>query len=85
MAERLKDIRDEIDVVDEKIIKLLERRVGLAKEAYVIKKINNRPVADPIREKEVLDHAVKTTSLDKNFIKSLFKSIIEFCKNEEQK
>ena len=81
----MREIRDEIDTVDEKIIKLLERRVGLAKEAYAIKEKNNRPVADPVREKEVLDRAVKSTSLDKNFIKSLYKSIIEFCKNEEQK
>jgi chorismate mutase len=85
MAERLKEIRDEIDGVDEKIIKLLERRVNLAKEAYAIKKINGRPVSDPLREKEVLEHTVKSTNLDKGFIKSLFRSIIEFCKNEEQK
>jgi chorismate mutase len=85
MAERLKEIRDEIDVVDEKIIKLLERRVSLAKDAYSIKKGNNHPVSDPVREKEVLEHVAKSTTLDKGFIKSLFKSIIEFCKNEEQK
>jgi chorismate mutase len=85
MAERLKEIRDEIDGVDEKIIRLLERRVGLAREAFAIKEKKRLPVSDPAREKEVLEHVAKSTILDKGFIKSLYKLIIEFCKNEEQK
>ncbi|HDI72825.1 MAG TPA: hypothetical protein ENF58_01685 [Candidatus Altiarchaeales archaeon] len=42
-------------------------------------------ITDSEREKEVLGNVSRHTRLDKEFIKNLFKSIIEYCKNEEQR
>jgi chorismate mutase len=83
--EELKNLRSEIDSIDKKIISLVEKRVETAKKIGTIKEKKGLPVSDPAREKEVLDNASSTSKLDKEFIKKLFSSIIEYCKDAEQK
>jgi len=67
------------------IIALVEKRVETAEKIGAIKKKTGLPVNDPSREKEVLDNAVRASKLDKCFTKRLFSSIIEYCKDAEQK
>ena len=56
--------RDLIDDVDEKMVKLFERRMRLAKDVGEYKKNNNLPIQDPAREKEIIDKAVNSIDED---------------------
>ncbi|RLI87570.1 MAG: chorismate mutase [Candidatus Altiarchaeales archaeon] len=85
MEEELEGLRKGIDEIDKKIVNLIEDRVEIAKKISGIKKKKGLEITDSEREKEVLGNVSRHTRLDKEFIKNLFKSIIEYCKNEEQR
>ncbi len=84
MDEELKRLRGEIDALDREIVSLLEKRVRAAKRIGSIKAKRGLPIADPAREKEVLENATGGTDLEGKFVKVLFSSIIEYCKHAEQ-
>ena len=85
MDEELKRLRGEIDAIDRSIVELLEKRVEAAKKIGALKAKSGRPVSDPAREKEVLENAAKSTRLDKEFIRGIFSSTIEYCKHAEKR
>ena len=76
---QLKKIRNGIDKVDEKIIKLLSQRASLAKKTTKLKSNN---VYDPKREKEVLNKLSKNTgnSLAPQSIKQIYGEILSACR-----
>src|SRR5690606_31054247 len=55
--ERLKELRDEIARTDDELVRLLARRLSLAKEIGEIKTRLGIPVLDPAREAEVVRRA----------------------------
>ena len=83
MDQELEKLRKEIDETDKKIVALIEKRVEIARKIGSLKRENGIPVSDAAREKEVLDNVSKSAGRDKGFVKSLYRSIIEYCKNEE--
>lgn len=85
MEQELAKLRKEIDGVDKEIIRLIEERVELAKEIGSLKRNIGLPVADPKRENEVLANVTENTKLDKKFIRRIYKSIMDYCKDEEQR
>ena len=54
LPEKLKDRRKKIDLIDRKLLKLLNQRLHVALEIGKIKKETGEKVYDPKREKEVL-------------------------------
>ena len=66
----LKDLRKNIDVIDSKILKLLNSRMELALRA----KREKVHIEDGVREKEVLEKIERKTPglIDKEFTKKLF-------------
>ena len=50
----LLDIRKEIDLVDDEIIKLFVKRMGLSKEVAEFKKNTSMPVTDTNREDKIV-------------------------------
>jgi chorismate mutase len=79
----LKGLRGEIDEVDEKILSLLEKRVKIAKKIGGVKKGMDLPIRDPSREEEILSEVTSKTALDQKFVKKVFKTIIEYCRENE--
>jgi chorismate mutase len=70
--ERLRDLRREIDEIDAELIRLLDRRVELARRIGRIKKEMGVEVHDHKREKEVLERAGRYSDV--------FRVIIEVCR-----
>jgi prephenate dehydratase/chorismate mutase len=72
MALKLKDVREKIDRVDFEILNLLKKRIELALMTKKLKK----EVADPQREKEILDRITKKAKalglLDHDFVEKIF-------------
>lgn len=50
----LKDIREELDVIDSQILELYERRLGLAEDVAIYKEATHKPIYDKKREEEKL-------------------------------
>ena len=63
MSVKLKEIREKIDKVDIQILTLLEKRFRLA---VTTKKLKTK-VADPNREKEVIENVLKRSNKVKLF------------------
>ncbi len=73
----LKDFRDEIDKIDDKIISLLEKRFEIINKIKKLKKEMNLEIADIKREEEILQ---KTKFF---YIKEIYKSILENSKKSQ--
>lgn len=75
----IQQLRDEIDKIDEEIIKNLARRKELSMEIGKIKALSSQNVYDPEREKNQFlnyHHLCETYQLQFEFIKVLFELII---------
>jgi chorismate mutase len=75
--------RKRIDAIDEKILKLLEERVSEARKIGEEKKKLGKPIRDPVREAEVIENVIKSTKLEKDFVKKLFGLIVGYCRDEQ--
>ena len=80
-------IRDEIDRLDETIIKLLAKRDENAKRIALIKKKGSLAIANKEREEELFDRIrtkAKENMIDGQFITELFKRIVEHSKKVQK-
>lgn len=79
----IKQLRDEIDVIDKQLVKLLEQRMKVVTNVALYKKENNLPVFDETREVEVLAKNVALVQEEelKNSIENILKSIMDISKD----
>ena len=73
--ERIHELRERIDEIDEEILELLDERVALAKKIGEIKREKRISITDTQREGEVLERAKE--------YKAVFEEIINTCKKKE--
>jgi prephenate dehydrogenase/chorismate mutase len=71
--------RAEIDVIDDGLLTLLNRRARLAAEIGLVKKRKRAALCDPDREREVLVRVCESSDgpLDEQAVKKIFKTIID--------
>ncbi|VVB54825.1 Prephenate dehydratase [uncultured archaeon] len=84
MKDELKELRNKIDAVDEGILGLLEERGQLTRKVGEVKSKKGLNVYDPVREQEILNRLTAKTNLPAEFVRNLFKEIIEFCRLDEK-
>lgn len=77
------ELRGEINKVDDRLLKLLEKRAKLAKKIGGIKRAGGLPIKDAAREREIIQKAASKTSLDQKFVKKIYKDIIDYCRKNE--
>ena len=77
----IKDLRREIDEVDDELLMLLNRRAALALEIGKLKRVANLPLLDPSRERYVIERACRSNRgpFDTPAVTRLFRSIIDEC------
>lgn len=82
----LQDLRDQIDLIDEKLVHLFDDRAALVFKVGEWKKKNNYEIHDPDREKKILDKVSKhkLSNLNNYEIQSLFIKLMEFFRNTEK-
>lgn len=76
----MKEIRKEIDKIDEKIINLLEKRRLISIKVAKYKKENNIEIVRKDREEEImkkLENVAKTKNIPVDFLKKIFQEIIK--------
>ena len=85
LFQELKKKRKEIDLIDQKLLTLLNQRLRHALEMGKIKKEAGKKVYDPKREKEVLERLKLKNkgSLKEKDLKEIFKTIIRVCRRSQ--
>lgn len=83
MEDRIKSLRNQLDEIDNEIVKMLERRFEVSTTIIKLKKNNNVSVYNPEREKEIYN---KILSVSRNFMKdSALRAIYERILDESRR
>jgi chorismate mutase-like protein len=88
MAESVEELRKQIDVIDEEIVKKLNERTKIVLKVRDEKKAEGQPYHDPERELRILNKVMSANQgpLDADTIKHLYRHILqhmrEFQENE---
>lgn len=82
---KLDEYRLEIDEIDEKIVKLFEKRMETVLKVANYKKENNMEILQVDRENIVLDKAINNLNNEEysDDIKEVFKLIMKLSKNKQ--
>lgn len=85
LAERLKGKRRRINLIDRKLVILLNQRLSLALEIGRIKKEMRGKVYDPKREKEILEGLISRNKgpLREEDLKNIFGTIMKVCRKSQ--
>ncbi|MFH1063614.1 MAG: chorismate mutase [Candidatus Woesearchaeota archaeon] len=81
----LKEVREQVDRIDDSIFELLKQRYYLVKSIMSIKKLEKLPLEDKERENAILERLgakAEESELDASFVKDMFASIIENSKTK---
>ncbi len=86
MNKKIKDFRKEIDKIDEEIVKLLLRRMDLAKRVGELKKKDNLAVKDRLREKEIINRLAQVAGgqITKDQLSRIFSPVFKFTKKAQK-
>lgn len=76
-------LREKIDSIDDKILKLVEDRYTVSQKIGAIKRKKGIPVEDLEREETIFARLTLKTKLNKKFVRKLFSMIIGYCKDHE--
>jgi len=77
--ERLLELRDEINAINESMRALLERRLAISAEIAEQKRRLNRSIHDPVREAEILSRMMRDT-VHPEAVKAMFELLFELSK-----
>jgi chorismate mutase len=83
----LNEHRSEIEKIDEQIIRLIDRRIGISKKIFEAKRAEGKPISDPERERNVLSQAMDLATelnLDAGAVKTIFETLIMMSVNKQQ-
>jgi chorismate mutase len=83
----LQEHRNEIERIDEQIIRLIDRRIGISKRIFEAKRAGGMPISDPERERKVLSQAMDLATelnLDAGAVKSIFEILIKMSVSKQQ-
>lgn len=82
----LKDLRNQIDAIDEELVSLFTKRMEIAAQIADYKKLNNMPIHVPAREHEILQEVAKKAGPDMaNYTQILYSTIFELSRNYQSK
>ena len=84
----MKEIREKIDEIDWRILKLISERFALLPDVLKYKIENNLPIKDNKREKEVIKDRMekaKALGINPKFSQTLFKKIMEEARRIQKK
>lgn len=82
----LKDLRNQIDVIDDELVKLFVKRMEVSAQVADYKKANNMPIHVPSREREILQEvANKAGQGMESYSRVLYSMIFELSRSYQRK
>ena len=82
MENEIKKLREELDIIDDNIAKLLASRVETGKKIVGLKRIKGLPENDGMRENEIVERISKKNPEIAELLKELYKRIFDWVKNQ---
>jgi chorismate mutase len=84
-SKKLKTKRKVLDLIDQKLLILLNHRLHIALEIGKIKKEMGKKIYDPVRKKEILDRLKRKNKglLKEKDLKKIFTTIMEICRRSQ--
>ena len=82
----LNEIRNEIDGIDDELVRLFDRRMALAGEIAAYKRDNGLPVSDRTREREIVSRV--TQGMDERlaaYTKVLFSTLFDLSRSVQDR
>lgn len=78
----LKQCREQLDIIDEKIIELFEKRMLVIKDVALYKKQNNLPIIDEEREKVMIKNNIEkfNNAELKQYYQTILKAYLDVSK-----
>ena len=82
----LKEIREQIDSIDQELVDLFCQRMQLSAQVADYKKANNMPIHVPSREQEILQKVGKLAGTEwEDSIQALYATIFELSRDYQSK
>jgi chorismate mutase len=83
--DQLFDLRRKIDSIDKKILRLLEKRVEIAKKIIKTKIKRGLEITDRKREKEIIENLKKATKnkILKKYLSQIYKIVFKISKMQK--
>ena len=76
----LKELRTEINAIDDEILRLFLRRMEVAGQVADYKREHNLPIYQPRREREILESVSERAGELGSYARSLFSTLMELSK-----
>ncbi len=85
LSQKLNKMREKINLLDQKLLTLLNQRLHIALEIGKIKKEMGKKIYDPKREKEVLERLTRKNKgpLKGEDLKKIFTTIMTVCRKSQ--
>ena len=78
----IEDLRNQIDSIDDELVRLFVKRMELSKHVANYKKAHNLPIYVPSREHEILQKVAMKAGPDlENYTRELYSKIFELSRN----
>ncbi len=86
VSNKLKEKRRKIDLIDQKVLSLLNQRLHIALEIGKTKNQMGEKIYDPMREKEILEKLSLRNRgpLTEDDLKKIFVTIIKICRQSQR-
>ena len=82
----IQELRNQINVIDEQLVRIFDARMKVALEIGKYKKQNNLPVFDPARERVVLDKQTSAVSAEMStYVKMLYTTLFDLSRSYQQR
>ncbi len=82
----LKELRDNIDEIDQKLIGLLEKRFEIVGEIAKLKKSHGLEIKDGNREEDVLANWMNSADeIETSFLEKVVRLVLEYSKDVQSK
>lgn len=82
----LKDLRNQIDEIDNELVGLFTKRMEISAQVADYKKANNMPIHVPAREREILQEVAKKAGQDmEKYARVLYSMIFELSRSYQSK
>jgi len=82
----INELRQKIDKIDDKLVRLFEQRMEVSSELAQYKLIHNLPVHDPSREQQKInDLSLKVKQENKKYISALYILLFELSRANQER
>lgn len=82
----IKELRNQIDKIDDELVRLFAKRMDISKQVADYKKKNNLPIHVPVREREILQEVAKKSGSDlSDYTRVLYSMIFELSRSYQRR